>query len=83
MLWITCYILWVHGVDDILWISRLYTVGYIYCGYILWTTQYVLWGTYVVDICCGRHSIYCGLHKYIYTVGYMLWTTTIYDVGKI
>ena len=77
------YTVGTYSVGDILWTSRIYTVGYICCGNILWTTQYILWGTYTVDIYCGRHSIYCGSHKYIYTVGHMLWTTSIYDVGNM
>ena len=54
------YTVGTYSVGDILWTSRLYTVGYICCGNIQWTTKYILWGTYAVDIYCGRHNIYCG-----------------------
>ena len=81
-----------YSVDDVFYTVGLYSVG-ICCGYMLWATyvvgiccgkhDHILWVLYGVDIYCGRHSIYCGSYKYIYTVGDILWTTAIYDVGNI
>ena len=75
-----------YSVGDILWTSRLYTVGYIqlyvvgtYCG----NHDLILWVTHAVDVHCGRHSVYCGSHKCMCAVGDVLWTTAIYDVGNI
>ena len=66
ILWITCYILWVH----IVWV--------IYCGH----HGYIPWDTYAVGIYSGRQSIYCGEHMlWIYTVDDTIYTvgnTSIY-----
>ena len=75
-LWTTKYIVWV---------IQVYIPWVLCCGqheYMMWTTSYMMWVTllstvYINDI----HSITPTVYKCIYTVGYMVWITSIQWCG--
>ena len=77
------YVLWVHLVDNLLWVRMYCGRQVIYCGYVLWVHAptlwvrvcivgaYMLWGT-------PTHNIYVLHPQYIVRV-YILWVNIVGD----
>ena len=70
------YVLWVHLVNNLLWVRMYCGRQVIYCGYVLWVRvcivgAYMLWGT-------PTHNIYVLHPQYIVRV-YILWVNIVGD----
>ena len=69
---------WVYAVDDI-----VYSVGHKIHMYRCGPHRYMMWVTWLSTLYIHVIHIIYPRYMIVYTVGHMLWTTSIYDVGDI